>query len=69
MVKLTKLSDEMVVAEVIEDQEQYVELVRRYEKKLARYVKYLIGEIEAGEVVQESFFKAFVLICQNRLLI
>ena len=54
------LSDEDVVTRVIEDQEQYVELVKRYEGKLKRYVRYLIGVDQADEVVQETFIKAFV---------
>ena len=54
------LSDELVVKEVTQDKERYAELVKRYEAKLLRYVKYLIGDKEADEVVQETFIKAYV---------
>ncbi len=57
---LKDFSDEQVVLKVKTDKEVYAELVRRYEEKLLRYVKYLIGEVEADEVVQETFIKAFV---------
>lgn len=60
MRKLADLSDERVVVEVVLDKEAYAELVKRYEGKLLRYVKYLVGEMEADEIVQESFIKAFV---------
>ncbi|MBU1085832.1 RNA polymerase sigma factor [Patescibacteria group bacterium] len=61
MADLVNLSDEEVVRKVIEDQEQYAELVKRYEEKLNRYVNYLIGSSdEASDVVQEAFIKAFV---------
>ena len=60
MTSLVELSDEQVVVEVVKDQEIYTELVKRYEGKLLRYVKYLIGDREADEVVQETFIKAFV---------
>lgn len=60
MHKLAELSDEQVVVEVIKDKEVYAELVKRYEGKLLRYVRYLIGEREADEVVQESLIKAFI---------
>ncbi len=60
MESLSGLSDEVIVHKVIEDQEIYSELVRRYEEKLKRYVRYLIGDKEADEVVQEAFIKAFV---------
>ena len=61
MAKLASLTDEELVAVVCsEDQEQYVGLVRRYEENLIRYVKYLIGDRDADEVVQKTFIKAFV---------
>jgi RNA polymerase sigma-70 factor, ECF subfamily len=58
---ISELSDEKIVGIVCgEDQEQYAELVKRYEEKLLRYVRYMIGDREADEVVQETFIKAFV---------
>ncbi len=60
MSKLADLSDERVVVKVLGDKEAYVELVRRYEEKLLRYVRYLIGDREADEVVQETFIKTYI---------
>jgi RNA polymerase sigma-70 factor (ECF subfamily) len=55
-----RLSDEEVVEKVKEDKEAYAEIVKRYEEKLKRYVKYLIGEGEVDEVVQETMIKVYV---------
>ena len=60
MKSLVDLSDEQVVKEVVKDKEVYTELVKRYESKLLRYVRYLVGEREADEIVQESFIKAYI---------
>jgi RNA polymerase sigma-70 factor (ECF subfamily) len=62
MENIKNLTDEQVVKLVrTKNQELYVEIVRRYEKKLIRYAKYLVSEeTKAVDVVQESFIKAFV---------
>ena len=56
------LSDEELVALVCnQDQEQYRELVKRYQDKLMRYAIGLIqDEDKAADVVQQAFIKAFV---------
>lgn len=62
MKNIKKLSDEKVVEIVIKkDKQAYEELVGRYEKKLLRYAKRLIGnEHDADDIVQDSFIKAYV---------
>jgi len=55
------LTDEELVVRVREeDQEEYAELVNRYEEKLKRYAGYLMGGEESDEVVQDTVIKAFV---------
>lgn len=62
MSDLSKLKDEDVVVIVkTKNQEEYSEIIRRYEKRLMRYAKYLLkDEDKAADVVQEAFIKAFV---------
>jgi len=57
-----ELSDEEIVEKVrTSNQELYVIIVDRYQKKLIRYVNNLIkDENKAIDVVQESFIKAFI---------
>jgi len=57
-----ELSDEEIVEKVrTSNQELYVIIVDRYQKKLIRYVNNLIkDENKAIDVVQESFIKAFM---------
>ncbi len=57
-----KTSDEELVNLVrSQDQELYVELVKRYQNKLLRYATHLIrDENKADDIVQESFIKAFI---------
>lgn len=56
------LSDEQVVQLVIkEDQDLYEILVRRYDKKLLKYIQHYVQEEDkALDVVQETFIKAFI---------
>lgn len=61
MQNLGKKTDEQIVVLVKEDKEIYSEIVERYQEKLLRYVKYLIGDAhKARDVVQESFIKAYI---------
>lgn len=62
MKDLGKLTDEAVVKLVCaQDQELYAELVRRYQKKLQRYVGYITGNpAKTADIVQEAFIKAYV---------
>jgi RNA polymerase sigma-70 factor (ECF subfamily) len=57
-----EITDEELVIEVrSKDKERYIDVVKRYEEKLMRYVTYLIGDEEkAKDVVQDSFIKAYV---------
>ena len=56
------MTDEEIVEVVINsDRERYSELVARYEGKLHRYARYILGnEADAKDIVQETFIKAFV---------
>lgn len=60
--KLSQISDEALVALVIDkDQELFEEVMRRYQAKLLRYANYLINDSQiAADVVQEALIKAFV---------
>jgi len=62
MQNISTLSDSDVVKLVREkDKELYVEIIKRYQKKLLRYASYIMGDEHTGaDVVQESFIKAFV---------
>lgn len=57
-----KITDEMLVAETrTKDKELYAYIVKRYQDKLTRYVRYLISdENRAADIVQDAFIKAFV---------
>ena len=59
---IEKMSDEnLVVLVCTKNQELYEEIVKRYQNKLLRYVKYLIKDQHKSEdVVQETFIKAFI---------
>lgn len=62
MTKITNLKDEEI-AQIVRtsDQEAYVFLIKRYQKKLVRYATYLVGdENVAADAVQESFIKAYI---------
>ena len=55
------LSDQELVLLVISDQEQYREVIRRYEKPLLRYATYLSNDPDlAADIVQQAFIKAFI---------
>ena len=62
MQEITKLRDEELVIKITsKDKELYKELVDRYQKKLMRYITYLISDEEkAADVVQDAFIKAYV---------
>ena len=62
MSELSKLTDEKLVELVrSKDRELYSEIIRRYQDKLMRYVRYLLNdEDKAADVVQETFIKAFI---------
>ncbi len=61
-IPIEKMSDEnLAVLVCTKNQELYEEIVRRYQNKLLRYVKYLIKDKhKAEDAVQETFIKAFV---------
>jgi len=62
MPKYSEISDEKLV-EIIrsKDKELYIHIVKRYESKLTRYVRYLVGnEQKSADVVQQTFIKAFI---------
>lgn len=62
MKELETLTDEEVIEYVrTKDQEAYLEIVQRYEKKLLRYASYLTQDkTKALDIVQNTFIKAFV---------
>lgn len=55
------MTDEQITIEVINgNKELYEELVKRYQEKLLRYVKYLVkNDNSAFDIVQDTFIKAF----------
>jgi RNA polymerase sigma-70 factor (ECF subfamily) len=62
MKNISEKRDEKIV-EIVrkKDKEIYREIINRYEDKLLRYVGYMIvGDVEAAEVVQETFIKAYI---------
>ena len=62
MESLEKLTDEQVVDHVrTKDPEAYREIMARYQDKLMRYANYLArNDMEAADIVQNSFIKAFI---------
>jgi len=62
MEDIEKLTDEQLADYIrTKDQEAYREIMKRYQDKLLRYAHYLThDEMEAADVVQNSFIKAFV---------
>ena len=62
MKNISKRSDEDIVKIVRrKDKEAYSEIIKRYGEKLLRYADYLINDSDmAGDIVQESFIKAYV---------
>jgi len=62
MVDISKLSDEEIVTITrTKNKEVYAEIIKRYQKKLMRYAKYLINdESRASNVVQDAFIKAYI---------
>jgi len=59
---ISKLSDEEVIGIVrTKDREAYAEIIKRYQTKLLRYARYIMGDEQMGaDVVQEGFIKAYV---------
>jgi RNA polymerase sigma-70 factor (ECF subfamily) len=62
MPEISKFSDEELAVYVRQhDQEEYRELVKRYQSKLLSYAKYLVKDNDlALDIVQEAFIKAFI---------
>lgn len=56
-----KVSDEQIVEVVLkEDKEMYVEIIKRYEKKLAHYLrKFISDQDEIEDTLQVVFIKAY----------
>lgn len=55
------LTDDKLVGLVLEDQEQYLHLMRRYEARLLRYLKGLtgLGQDDLEDILQEAFISAY----------
>lgn len=62
MTSIAGFSDEELAVWVrTHDQEAYIHLVRRYEKKLLRYARTIVNDPHmAADVIQEAFIKAFI---------
>ena len=62
MKNISDKSDEDIVEMVRKkDKELYSEIIKRYESKLLRYSNYLVNDGDlAGDIVQESFIKAYI---------
>jgi RNA polymerase sigma-70 factor (ECF subfamily) len=62
MKHLSQLTDEEVVEVVCRgDKEAYAEIIRRYQKKLLRYTRYILGDShQAADAVQEGLIKAYI---------
>lgn len=58
---LEEMTDEQIVLETREkNKEAYVQIVKRYEKKLLRYAFNIVGDNSlAADVVQDAFIKAY----------
>jgi RNA polymerase sigma-70 factor, ECF subfamily len=59
---VVKLSDEKII-EIVRssDKEMYAEIIKRYERKLMRYARYIMEDDHMGaDVVQEGFIKAYI---------
>lgn len=58
---MKKLTDEQIVEKIKDNQELFGVLIDRYQKKLEKYVFYLINrKDELDDIVQEIFIKVFV---------
>lgn len=55
------LTDEEIAAEVLKDKEIFAVLIRRYEKKLGRYIKRLgaVKKEDQEDILQNAFIKAY----------
>ncbi|GIW69932.1 MAG: hypothetical protein KatS3mg101_0679 [Patescibacteria group bacterium] len=54
-------TDEQIVLIILNgDNEAYEEIIKRYENKLIRYIKYLVPKTDdAEDIVQTTFIKAY----------
>lgn len=62
MSDLSRLSDEEI-ADIVrtKDKNVYAEIIKRYQEKLMRYAKYILGDEQKGaDVVQEGLVKAYI---------
>lgn len=61
MDKYKEISDEELVEQIrTDDQEQYAQIVKRYQGKLLRYASGIVKDDQLSEdIVQETFIKAF----------
>lgn len=62
MYNLEKLTDEEIVQITrTKDKTAYSQIIKRYQNKLLRYAKYLVGDEEkAKDIVQEAFIKSYI---------
>ncbi|MCX7589814.1 MAG: RNA polymerase sigma factor [Patescibacteria group bacterium] len=59
--KFKNLKDEELIDEIIKNKEIFEEIVNRYQKKIFRYVFYLIGDgKESEDIVQEIFIRTYI---------
>jgi RNA polymerase sigma-70 factor (ECF subfamily) len=57
---MNDLSDEQIVEKVLKDNNIYIEIIRRYEKKLSHYLhKFISDQDEIEDVLQVVFIKAY----------
>jgi DNA-directed RNA polymerase specialized sigma subunit, sigma24 homolog len=55
------MTDEQLIEKIKKDSEVFGEIIDRYQKKLERYIFYLIGDKnETLDLVQEVFIKVYV---------
>lgn len=57
--KFTRSDEELVVALQQGELASFTELMRRYEEKIERYLKHLVGLAEASDITQETFLKVY----------
>lgn len=58
---IKRLTDEKLVEEVLKNKQLFEEIINRYEKKILKYIYYLVGDKnEAEDIAQEVFIKTYI---------
>lgn len=57
--KFTQTDEELAAAMQAGELASFTELMRRYEDKIERYLKHLVGNTEALDITQETFLKVY----------